>query len=520
MPPAPSAPKVSDAGSGSAGTRMAAGMSGALAAVLAALLAVGLSGCDLTAPAPVPTTLVVSPGAVELDALDADLPLRALVRDQAGEALPGMRPEWSSEDPGVASISASGRIRAHAEGTTRIRARLGGAEGWATIEVRQRAGGAELLAGEGQEARAGTPLPEPLVFRVTDRLGNPWAGRPVAFDLPLGGSVTPASATTGPDGTVQLSWTLGPEAGLQSVTVRADGRSFHLLASATDAEGRVPFRIRVLRHGALSPAVEAALAGAVARWERVLDGKLPPVLVRVPEGRCGDDAPALDLVVDDLLVVVTEGSLDGPGGSLAFASPCFIRAEGLLPIVGRVFVDEVDVPTLLSMGLLEDVLAHEIGHVLGIGPLWSLFELLRNPSLPDAPGAETHFAGPRAGAAFGALGGSAWPVPPVPVENQVGGEGSRDVHWRQGVLFDELMTTLLVPGRPNPLSRISIASLADLGYEVFENRGEPYAVPAPGAALLDPGAPPPLRIHHLNRILPMHVMDADGRILLTTPGSP
>jgi hypothetical protein len=504
MPPAPPAPPVS----------------GVLVAVLAAVLAVGLSGCDLTAPAPVPTTLVVTPGAVELDALDAALPLRALVRDQAGATLPGVRPEWSSEDPSVVSISASGRVQAHAEGTTRIRARLGEAEGWAEVEVRQRAGGAELLSGEEQEARAGTLLPEPLVFRVTDRLGNPWADRPVTFDLPLGGSVIPTSATTGPDGTVQVAWTLGPEPGLQSLTVEADGRRFHLLASATDADGRVPFRIRVQPHGALSPAVQEAVAGAVARWERVLDGKLPPVLVRVPEGRCGDDAPALDQVVDDLLVLVTEGPLDGPGGSLAFASPCFIRAEGLLPIVGRVFVDEVDVPTLVGMGLLEDVLAHEIGHVLGIGPLWSLFELLRNPSLPLSSGAETHFAGPRAGSAFDALGGSAWPVPPVPVENLLGGEGSRDVHWRQSVLFDELMTTLLVPGRPNPLSRISVASLADLGYQVFEDRGEPYSVPAPGTALLDPDAPPPLRIHHLNRILPVHVLDGDGRILLTTPGSP
>jgi hypothetical protein len=489
--------------------------------LLAGLLLLG--GCDLTAPAPVPTTLVVTPGAVELDALEASLPLNAVVRDQAGASLGGARPEWISEDPSVAEISASGRLLARGEGTTRIRARLGDAEGWATVEVVQRPGGAELLSGGEQVAPAGAPLPSPVRFRITDRMGNPWAGRTVRLTLPLGGQVFPAETVTGPDGGVEIQWTLGPEAGLQSVTVEADGRRFHLLASATDASGEVPFRIRLQTLGTLSPPVEAALAGAVARWERLLAGKLPPVLVRVPSGRCGAEAPALDLVVDDLLVLVSEAPIDGPDGTAALASPCFIRQEGLLPVVGRIVVDTDDVETLAGLGLLEDVVAHELGHVLGIGTLWELKELLAEPSLPDAPGADTHFTGPRAVAAFLALGGAAHPGAPVPVENQVGGEGSRDVHWRQGVFFNELMTPLLVAGGPNPLSRVSAASLADLGYEVRESLAEPWSLPGVGGA---PAAPRPgegpalFRIHHLNRSTPIHVLGDEGSIIQLPPGQP
>lgn len=485
-------------------------------------LAAAVAACDLTAPPAVPTTLVVSPGAVELDALDQALPLSVVVRDQAGSSLGVTRASWSSDDESVVTVSEAGVIRARGEGVARVRARLGEAEGWATIEVRQRAADAEVLSGGDQTARAGAPLPAPIRFRLMDRLGNSWAGREVTFELPLGGAVTPERTNTGADGSVELRWTLGPEPGLQSLTVRAGDRTVHLLASATDAQGRVPYRIRLRTVGTLSPPVLAAMQAAAARWEAVIAGKLPPVLVRVPAGRCGDDAPALDEVVDDLLILVSEDEIDGPEGTAAFAVPCFIRQEGLLPIVGRVVVDRDDVEALVGLGLLGDVLAHELGHVLGFGTLWELFDLVREPSLPDRPGVDTHFVGPLSIAAFDLVGGASWTGPPVPIENEIGAAGSRDVHWRQAVFFDELMTPLLVPGRPNPLSRVTVASLGDLGYEVREDAADPYLLP--GALGIDDPArtrgPEPYRIHHLNRRLPLHVLDGEGQLVHSRPGFP
>jgi hypothetical protein len=52
----------------------------------------------------------------------------------------------------------------------------------------------------------------------------------------------------------------------------------------------------------------------------------------------------------------------------------------------------------------------------------------------------------------------------VPVED-TGGEGTADAHWREAVLDNELMTGFIGSGQ-NPLSRITIASLADQGYTV------------------------------------------------------
>ena len=68
----------------------------------------------------------------------------------------------------------------------------------------------------------------------------------------------------------------------------------------------------------------------------------------------------------------------------------------------------------------------------------------------------------------------------MPVEG-TGGAGTRDAHWREKVFGDELMTGW-ISGPTQPLSRTTIASLADLGYEVEPLAAEPFAVKA-GASL-------------------------------------
>jgi len=500
-----------------------------VAAVTAAAVVVLASGCDLTAPDPVPTTLVVTPSVVELDALEATLPLSVLVRDQAGSSLGAGRVNWESEDPGIVEVTGTGRLRAVSPGQTRVRARFGDAEGWATVEVEPRPARADEVDGGEQVARAGTTLPAPLRFRLTDRLENPVAGVPVTFSSPDGGTASPSQGTTGSDGSVTVTWTLGPEPGVQSLVATAAGRTFHFVASATDAAGQVPFRIRVLPVGPVSAPVLSAVVGAVERWERVIGGKLEPVLARVPAGRCGENAPALDVVVDDLLILLSEGTLDGPGGSAALAGPCFLRQEGLLPLAGRITVDTEDVAALVALGLLGDILTHEIGHVLGVGTLWPLFDLLGSPSLPDAPGADTHFRGAAAVAAFNAVGGAGYGGPRVPVENFQGGQGVRDVHWRQSVFGAELMSPFLTPGRANPLSTVTAASLADLGYDMRLEASEPYVLPGTAAASDDPAAhdpaaagpdAAPFEVLHLNRTTPLYVLDNEGRIVHLIPVLP
>jgi hypothetical protein len=121
-------------------------------------------------------------------------------------------------------------------------------------------------------------------------------------------------------------------------------------------------------------------------------------------------------------------------------------------------------------------------HVVGIGTLWSRLSLLS--------GAGTSFS--RYTGAFGvggcvSMGGT--PVCPgsVPVEN-TGGAGTADAHWRESVFFNELMTGFVnsratVPiGIMNPLSVMSVQSLADAGYTVNPLAADPFAIPGLSAS--------------------------------------
>ena len=225
---------------------------------------------------------------------------------------------------------------------------------------------------------------------------------------------------------------------------------------------------------------------------------------------CGDVFADVNIgTIDDLVIVASVREVDGPRGILAGAQPCGLREGSMLPFLGVVMVD-VDDLELLEADDQRELILHEMGHVLGIGSLWTNFGLLQNPSLQLGGDADTHFSGPLAIAAFDDAGGTAYTEgQKVPVENRAG-PGSGDVHWRQSVLRTELMTPFASLGTPDPLSAISIQSLADLGYVVDVDLAEPYTLP--GAA--DAAAGELDLIHLGDDVLksPIVVLDRNGRV--------
>ena len=73
------------------------------------------------------------------------------------------------------------------------------------------------------------------------------------------------------------------------------------------------------------------------------------------------------------------------------------------------------------------------------------------------------------------LGGSSYTGgASVPVENEFGGQGTQDSHWRESVFVAELMTGFIDAGVANPLSLLTIASLADLGLAVNPDGADVY----------------------------------------------
>ncbi|NEP17536.1 MAG: hypothetical protein F6J97_11625 [Leptolyngbya sp. SIO4C1] len=216
------------------------------------------------------------------------------------------------------------------------------------------------------------------------------------------------------------------------------------------------FTINVRFLGGLNAGQRSVFETAAARWSEIIIGDLPSVTI-------GSD------VIDDVLIEASGASIDGPNGILGQAGPTRLRSDSLLPATGTMQFDIGDLARLEANGGLFNVIVHEMGHVLGIGTIWQSKGLLTGRGSPNPI-----FTGMNAMREFAALIGAPTPTP-VPVAN-TGGAGTRDGHWREAVFGSELMTGFLNPGS-NPISRLTIASLEDLGYAVNYNAADPYALP-------------------------------------------
>lgn len=224
------------------------------------------------------------------------------------------------------------------------------------------------------------------------------------------------------------------------------------LSEARQSEFVIDVRFR----GGLTSTQQAVFEVAAARWSEVIIGNLPAVTV---DGS----------VVDDLLIEARGIAIDGANGVLGQAGPTRLRNESRLPATGIMEFDVGDLAQLEASGGLLNVIIHEMGHVLGIGTLWRAKNLLAGAGSPNPL-----FTGMNAMREFAVLANSPTPIP-VPLAN-TGGQGTRDGHWRETVFGSELMTGFLNPA-VNPLSRLTIASLEDLGYEVTYAAADPYVLP-------------------------------------------
>lgn len=228
----------------------------------------------------------------------------------------------------------------------------------------------------------------------------------------------------------------------------------------TPAASPGEFQIDVTMTG-LTADQQQVVQQAVDRWETIIVGDLPNV---VYQGQ----------VIDDLEIDISGVAIDGVGGVLGQASATAYRAASNLPFLGFIEFDTADVASMQADGSLLSVLEHEIAHVLGFGVIWSDLGLLTGTSTSNP-----RFTGAHATAAYNALFGTN--ASAVPVESG-GGAGTRLSHWSEAVFGTELMTGWFNAGRSNPLSRITVASMADLGYEVNMAAADPYTTPVAAVA--------------------------------------
>ena len=205
----------------------------------------------------------------------------------------------------------------------------------------------------------------------------------------------------------------------------------------------------------LSNTQQAIVEDAGERWGEIIVGGLPDV---------GD--------IDDLLIEVFTEDIDGNGDDgrnvIGQGNNTEVRSDSLLPYEGFIRLDIADVDRLETDGTLDELVIHEIGHVLGVGTLWDDFDLLTG-----AGGDDPRFTGEGATREYNNIFGN--DELSVPVEN-MGSSGTRDAHWRKADFDRELMTGSL-DGNNLPLSRVTVASLGDLGYVVDLDAADDFMAP-------------------------------------------
>jgi hypothetical protein len=306
-----------------------------------------------------------------------------------------------------------------------------------------------------QSATVGTAVSATPTVTVKDANGVAVAGVTVTFAVTAGaGSVLNPTATTNALGVANAgSWTLGPTAGTNTVEARI-GTLAPVVFTATGTPVEPPYAITVRYIATASARQQLAVSRAVERWQSVITRDLLSIPVSAPAGSCFETQPKLNEVVDDIVIFVEFVDIDGAGNILGQAGPCYVRSDNSLPVVGHLKLDVGDLQMMERSNTIDDVVLHEIGHVLGIGTMWSTRGLLSGAGTDDP-----RFTGSSALTAYRGLGGL---DPWVAVENS-GSEGTRDGHWRESIFGNELMTGY-INSSSNPMSAITVASLTDLGY--------------------------------------------------------
>ncbi len=310
-----------------------------------------------------------------------------------------------------------------------------------------------------------------------------------------------------------------PEIMSDRIFVTATGHgSATVSVTATDPGGlsaTASFEVRVVPGFDMVLGFTPAVTEAQRGWFEAARNAWEAVLRRTELANVGISNPeCLDLVapveaVDDHLVMVHVDSIDGPGGTLAYAGYCYIRRSDGTPVVSATWFDEDDIDWLMSLGMLGTVAFHEFAHGLGFTDhYWDSHGLLDT-------GDDPHFHGSLAIEAFDAAGGAAYPYAKVPIS-------SPDYsHWHEGVFGREGMTPALTLGVANPFSAITLQAMADVGYLVDVSLADDYQLA--NAAPPDPAADQPGQVLDLSNDVvqgPVMVLDRNGRVLRVIPPPP
>ncbi len=235
----------------------------------------------------------------------------------------------------------------------------------------------------------------------------------------------------------------------------------------------------VLRYSASFPAkFKPAFEAAASRWQNIIGADVPDSPNTFHPADCGVTGQTDVVGVDDLVIWVDTIPYDAKNPNLlGQAGPCFSRQPSRLTLVGDMEFVDTQMDGLLKANQLTDTVMHEMGHILGLGTHWQALGLTANTLGGNYCGTDPQYIGANAIREYRVLGGTG----NIKLEN-LGGPGTCEGHWKESVFGSELMTGILNSNVPNPISRMTLASMQDLGYNIDLSKADSYSIPAAGTA--------------------------------------
>jgi len=334
----------------------------------------------------------------------------------------------------------------------------------------------KIRNGDAQTGAAGDHLPVRPTVIVSGANDEPAPNVDVTFKVTRGGGrVLSTRAKTNRFGMATSGlWTLGTAPGENQLEAHVEGLDPVVFSATAVSE----FNITVRYISSVTEAQRLAIDSAVKRWTNIVVNDVFDLRMVVNAATCFPQQPAIDEVVDDLLLYIRFDKIDGPGRILGRAGPCYVRTLNVMPIMALIELDSDDLIEIERDGALVDLIMHEMGHTLGFGTIWPLRSLVAGMG-----GIDPLYTGTAGLTRYRMMGGD---FSGVPVENN-GGPGTRDAHWRESTFGVELMTGYLT-GNGNLLSAFSVASLEDLGYRINVAGADQFDLGAAFRATSGPGA--------------------------------
>lgn len=207
-------------------------------------------------PTPVATSLTITPSSHTLTMINATVQLSATVRDQNNNRMTGpLDITWTSSNTAVAPVNTNGLVRALANGTAQITARLGNASGTASITVAEPVPTRVTVSPTPHTLEAIGATVQ-LSATVRDQRNNVMSGQPITWSsgdeavatvsgdglvTAVGNGMTEITAKSGnPSGTASITVAQAPaaiviEVDAEATTLTEIDQTLQLMASVSDA---------------------------------------------------------------------------------------------------------------------------------------------------------------------------------------------------------------------------------------------------------------------------------------------